>query len=501
MTPVADCLSNVAGWRNCLNFRDSHLLQISISEFRICLLCSALLLSFCALPLFGDIIYLKNGKQIECISAWEDGKQVKYKIANGVVGIPRSIVAKIVQTQTATPAAPPANNESAKAVKDLSGSSTNVSMTTVEKLEKSDTSNPAVKDRLATLYTNLGVSMAEKNDFPGALENFQKAYRYVKDEDTASNLALTYFLLKDDFNADFYFNELLKMNSRSVLALNYLGDLYWRKENLTEAESYWKRSLAVTPDPAIQEKLNRLQKEKAASTGYENTTSRHFLVKYDGGQADQRLVHELSDFMEEVYRQLSSEYEAYPADPFIVILYPRQQFFKALDVPQWSVGANDGKIKLPVKGLTALTDDLKEVLTHELAHSFLDYKTGKNCPAWLHEGLAQYSEGKRVGPEGNEALVQLISNQQLPPISMLTASFASQNAQVATVLYLQSLSFLEYLIDRFQFYQVNEVLESLGKGVTVSEAVRDTFLVPLSRLDEEWRNELTGRAEDQTASQ
>ena len=52
------------------------------------------------------------------------------------------------------------------------------------------------------------------------------------------NLALTYYMLKDDWNAQLYFSELLNLNANDTIALNYLGELSFRDEDLEEAEKY-----------------------------------------------------------------------------------------------------------------------------------------------------------------------------------------------------------------------------------------------------------------------
>ena len=446
-----------------------------------------LLLAVLRITSDADIVYLKNGKQIECKTAWEEGKQVKYTIANGTVGIPKSIVAKIVKTEPKLESPNVPEQFKQKAPHSLSKQTQKIETPT-----KSDPSNPTVKRQLADEYTNLGISMVDRKDFTGALESFQKAHRYIKDEETTFNLALMYFVLEDHWNAELYFNELLKINPKSTEALNYLGEISWKKEDLSAAQSYWQTSVAIKSDPAIQIKLQSLRKEKSASANFENASSRHFLIKYDGGEADQRLVREISESMEEIYQQLSSQYEIYPPDPFIVVLYPRQQFFRVMDLPLWSAGANDGKIKLPIKGLSSVNTEMRNVLVHELSHSFVDFKTSRNCPAWLQEGLAQYTEGKRSSQEGLETLAQLISSNQLPSISKLTAGFSGNNADVAAILYLQSLSFVEYLLERYQFYQMNELLEQLGKMVSVSEAFGNAYLAPLSEVESDWRKQLIG---------
>jgi hypothetical protein len=58
-----------------------------------------LLLVYPSLAAFADVIHLKNGRQIECEAAWEDGKEVRYKVGTGTVGIPRAMVAKIIKNE------------------------------------------------------------------------------------------------------------------------------------------------------------------------------------------------------------------------------------------------------------------------------------------------------------------------------------------------------------------------------------------------------------------
>jgi hypothetical protein len=435
----------------------------------------------------ADIIYLKNGKQIQCDSAWSEGKEVKYNIGDGTIGIPKAMVSKIVK-QEVTQVEP----EIPELLQQQLKSETGVPAGSIQDLEKQAAADSSLKSKLSKTYVALALNLVNKKDFPGALENFQKAYQLEKNKTTILNLALTYYMLKDDWNAELYFHELLKLNPNDTIALNFLGEVSWRSEDLERAEFYWQRSLKIHGDKEIEQKLKKLRKEKTASVNYENTTSRHFLLKYDGGVADPNLVAEISDFLEEVYQDLSSRFDVYPISPFVVVLYPRQQFLKVTDAPNWSGGANDGKIKLPVRGMTSLNNQMRETLRHELAHSFVDFKTSDNCPTWLQEGLAQMFEGRTVGKDGSELLAALASQNQLPSISNLVGGFGGANETAANVLYLESLSFTEYLISRHQFYTLNGLLEELGKGTVFAEAFELNYSKPLARAEQDWLGEVKG---------
>lgn len=429
----------------------------------------------------ADTIYLKNGKQIHCDSAWEDGKEIRYSISDGIIGIPKSLVAKI-EKDAPQPAAQTQTRASAQA---------DATLLEAMKAMVNKPASTSSSAQIAARYTKEGLALAEKRDLAGALEFFQKAYQTSRDRNTTLNLALIYFALKDDWNSQLYFNEILTANPRDTVVLNYLGEISWRGEDLHEAALYWQKSLNVKEDPIIREKLTRSLKEQKASKDYENTATRHFLIRYDGGTADPNLVRDITDFLESEHRELSSRFDFYPGSPIVVVLYPAQEYFTVTNAPVWSGGANDGKIKLPIKGLNTLTDEFRRVLTHELTHSFVDLKTSGNTPVWLQEGLAQYSEGKRVNGDGARILTDLISRNQLPAINRLEGSFRSADRAVAEALYLESLAFTQFLIDKYQFYQMNSLLDELDKGVGLEAAFENVYSVPLSQIDARWRSSLT----------
>jgi tetratricopeptide (TPR) repeat protein len=429
-----------------------------------------LILAASVTSLAADIVHLKNGKKIECTDAREEGNEIKYTMAGGTVSIPKSMVARIEK-------ALPKGSEPANETQLPPG--------------ENPLPDPQTAQRLARFYTDRGMELADKKDYQQALEQFRKAHNYHQNEATILNLAVAYYLLKDDWNAETTFRDLLKRNPDNTVALNYLAELHWRKEELDEAREYWKKSLAVKDDPEVRERLRRLDKEQSASANYDSTISSHFLIRYDGGYGLSAFTSEISQYLEDAYRKLSAQYDFFPDEPFVVVLYPRQDYFNVMDVPMWSGGANDGKIKLPVKGVSSLNDELRAVLLHELSHSFVDKKTLKNCPAWLHEGLAKYSEGERMTAQGKQLLKTMIASNNLPRFQRLSGSFAGVNAQTAAVLYLQSLSFIDYLIERHRLYQMNQLLERLGNQESLQEAFEKVYLVRLEDMENRWRTDLT----------
>jgi tetratricopeptide (TPR) repeat protein len=463
-----------------------HALQL-ISIAGLAILCLVQNASFVS----ADTIYLKNGKQILCDSAWPDGREIRYKIANGTIGIPKAMVAKIVKG----PGPAPQTQAAAKpepATDEPMDPTTLIRQPDPAPPTNSTTTSQSVQVSAACAeFTRAGMKLLQAKDLQGALEQFQKAYQTDKNRITAINLALVYFALQEYWDAQLYFNEALKFNPNDTSALNYLGEISWRNEDLGLAADYWQKSLSIKNDPLIAQKLGRLNKETKASTGYENSNSMHFIIRYDGGTVESGFVSDMNVALEDDYRDLSSTFSFYPNSPLIVVLYPEAQFHDITDTPTWSGGANDGKIKIPVKGLHTVSDDLRHVLIHELTHSFVDLKTSKNCPVWLQEGLAQYMEGKRTTDADRALLAKMAEAKQLPRLAQLDRSFASADDRTADILYLESLAFTEYLITQHQFYQMNDLLERLGLGTTLDECFTTAYMLSFAEIEAAWKRTLT----------
>jgi tetratricopeptide (TPR) repeat protein len=447
----------------------------------------ALSLLFIQLPAHADILHLRNGKKIECTEISEEGNLVRYKVPGGTMTIPRAMVMRIERTETPIGQTEP---ETSLSPQTSSTPKTEPTSEEIADIKKKIQTDPTAQSQLAALYTGMGLSRIEKKDFDGALQNFKKAYELDKTKNATLNLALMYFYLKDDWNAEHYFAELLESNPKDLMILNYLGEIAWRNEDLIAAQNYWQRSLEAKHDKEIEGKLRKLKKEREASESYENSVSRHFMLRYDGGTADSRLVGEISEFLEQTYQELSNQLDVYPDRPFIVVLYPQKDFFNITDAPFWSGGVYDGKIKLPIRGLTSVTDELRSVLTHELAHSFVDIKTSGNCPSWLHEGIAQYLEGKSLDDNTQGRIENFLERNGPINFSELTGRFSGADFRTAAVLYAVSLSFTEFLIQRYQLYQLDSLLEALGNGTSLSEAIEKTYLQSLTQLEQQWRENL-----------
>jgi len=74
--------------------------------------------------------------------------------------------------------------------------------------------------------------------------------------------------------------------------------------------------------------------------------------------------------MEEAYRDLASQLSYQPNENIIVILYTQRSLLTSRKRrPGGAI--NDGKLRIPIGGVTVMNPQLERILKHELTHSFL----------------------------------------------------------------------------------------------------------------------------------
>src|SRR4029077_7964480 len=172
------------------------------------------------------------------------------------------------------------------------------------------------------------------------------------------------------------------------------GWAYFGLNKLDQAVAEWKHALALRPDAEIEAALNKALRDKEVEAQYKENESSHFNLRYSGA-SEPAMARDVLRTLEHHFDAIQSELSFAPPDSIGVILYTQQAFADITQAPAWVGALNDGRIRVPVQGLSSVTPELSRVLRHELTHSFIQQKTRGHAPTWIHEGLAQYMEGKR----------------------------------------------------------------------------------------------------------
>jgi len=196
-------------------------------------------------------------------------------------------------------------------------------------------------------------------------------------------------------------------------------------------------------------------------------------LKYNG-TAQPTLAREVLRVLEGHYTSIESELNYTPPEPIGVVLYTQQGFADITRAPGWVGALNDGRIRVPVQGLTGVDSELSRVLKHELTHSFIQQKTRGRAPTWIQEGVAQWMEGKR-SDENAAVLVQIYDEGQAAPLGRLEGSWMGLPADVAKYAYAWALANVEYIVDTQGMGDVERILDNIAAGASTEEALKEVM--------------------------
>ena len=445
------------------------------------------LLAAAALPdaALADIIHLKNGATIAADSWQEDGSVLVVRQPGGTMRIPRADVERIETTPASTPAAaedprPGAGTGAGAAVPTLPRDE---ALRRVDELRRRIRELPLTRAadtrQLVVLIIHLGSEAYQRHDLDEALAHFREATVLDGSDPRAPfGLAATYLAQGQDVYARTTLERALIDHPDDADLLALLGDVYDAEERPEEALTAWEKSQQIKPNDAVRARIEKLRREHQIDGAYQRSDAAHFTLKYDGGRTGPDLEAQILAYLETEFTSLVVKFDHYPRQPIVVIVYPKRQFHEATQAESTVGGLFDGKIRVPIGGLARLNDESRAVLIHELGHAFIAGKSRGVAPRWLHEGLAQYLEG-RVLPAATEA--------------SLAAEFRvldDTSSWGETFSYPSALSFVRFLVEREGFYRLVEILQSLGEGTSLHEATQQATRYTLTELRQAWGEEL-----------
>ena len=451
----------------------------------------------------ADVIHLKNGRKIWADHVREDGTHVEYEIGEDSYKISKSSVERIEAGGIAPAYASARSQESAKDLPvfvpedglaghdDLAGKVVHdgkVDLDALTGLEKEG--KPELS---ATAYFLAGKHEFEHGNLPQARRHFETALRFQSDNSTILNYyAMALTRSGNAAAALSYAERSARANPNSADAFTVLGYVMFSADHTKDAIRAWKRSLELRPDSVVEQYLAKAQREVTTEADFSQKESSHFTLRYEGKQTSEQLRRELIATLESEYDDLVRQLGVAPRASIPVILYTEQAFFDVTQAPSWSGAVNDGKLRIPISGLSSMTSDLARVLKHELAHSFVNQASGGRCPTWLNEGIAQAVEGKSLASNGRR-LSQLFRAQKAISYNMLEGGFMRFSTVEAVVAYAESLAAVQYINETYGMSDVERILERIGEGASSEAALRATIHSDYGQLESDVGRFLAGK--------
>jgi tetratricopeptide (TPR) repeat protein len=381
----------------------------------------------------ADRLHLEGGGVVEAERWWIEGDTVHVESAEGTVGFPRSILRRVERTGAKpSPKAAPAPAAAAVA--------------------------PVPEDDALRLMSEGNAAIAAR-DFETASRRFREVIR-LRPEAVGPRVgfAVSEISLGREYGALPVVLDGLARDPEAAPLLELLGDLRNREERVADALTAWREAFRIAPSDRLRDRIEKGERELGAARDYSFSAAAHFNVRYDG-EIDQDLVAAILDTLEARYAELSSTYRHAPGAPITVLLYPRQTFRDVTLAAENVAGLFDGKIRIPLGGLTRMDPQCERVLTHELTHAIVQSKTRGNCPRWLHEGLAQIAEDRPITRSDRIKVGRAVRVED--PSSWPDAAFT----------YPASLALTRWLEEQRGFDVLVSVVERLGEGASLDEAL------------------------------
>ena len=452
-----------------------------------------ILVLLAALSAAADVIRLKNGRTIWADQVREKKDRVEYDVGEDSYAIPKSSVDRIDSGGIApqhtgstgshdvpdfTPATPSFSHEADVTEKVIRDSKVDVdALSALEREGKPELA--------ATGYFLAGKHESDRGNLAQAKRYFETALRFQPDNSTL----LTYYaacLYRTGHapEAVSYAERAVRADPDSPDALAMLGFVQFASDHTADAIRAWKKSLELRPDATVSQYLARAERESSVESDFSQHESSHFNLHFEGKQTSESFRRDLLATLESDYDDLVRDLGYSPHNTIVVTLYTGQAFFDVTRAPSWVGALNDGKLRIPISGVTSMTPDLAHVLKHELAHSFITQMSGGRCPAWLHEGIAQLEEGKSIASYGR-LLAQLFGAEREIPYNVLEGSFMQFSTPEATLAYAESLAAAEYIRDSYGMSELPRILERLAQGSSTEAALRSNIHADYRQLRDE----------------
>jgi tetratricopeptide (TPR) repeat protein len=437
---------------------------------------------------WADTIHLKNGRTIQADSVREAGDRVEYDIGEDSYAIPKSSVER-VETGIGSAGTNVGSNLAAPRVGAGKVGEIAPDKMTPERLARIEANGD--KSTLASALIALAIQEQQHGRTDDAVAHMERALSLEPESgDAAATFA--WMLLKQDRAslAQTYAEDGVQKSPQSAFAHKVLALAYYKNDKIQLALEELKKAKELDPnDPEIDAYLKTISRQVKVEADFRSDASTHFNMRYEGEKAPPKLREQILLVLERHFDDLVSTMGVLPRDPIAVVLYTNQTYFDVTLAPSWTAALNDGKLRIPIEGLTSVTPDLSRVLKHELAHSFIRQATNGRCPVWLNEGLAQLVEPQSA-VRYRAPLTRLFQSEKQVPLQSMEGSFIGLDSRQAAIAYIESLAYVEYIRDAYGMNRIADIMRNLSEGQSPEESLKSAIHDDYSQLEEEFARHL-----------
>ena len=342
--------------------------------------------------------------------------------------------------------------------------------------------HPALLHNLQAIFFNWGASELQSGDPQAAIGPLEESLRIATAVETLKVLGSAYLQAREPESAAAVLEEAISMAPSQPDVLILLAQAYVELDRRPEAlDLLFRAKEAGAPEGVIAGLIQTLSREVDAEWDFTAEETSHFRISF-GDEELPGTIDVVAGALEDAYRAVGTKLGSYPVDRTQVVLYARQDFHQLTQTAGWAEGVFDGRIKIPVRGLTADDPQLARVLRHEYTHAVVAHLAGRRCPTWVTEGVAMWAEEEQEGDRYSWA-ENIVSQTGTVPLQRLEQSFARLSSAQAQLAYAQSYLAVRRLVERYGTGRLRQLLTELGRKRRLDEAFFDVYHQDLHRFE------------------
>lgn len=328
-------------------------------------------------------------------------------------------------------------------------------------------------DLLSLKQYNQTINWLEKcqNIFPS------KQFKYYI-SDVFLQLAYKHYNEKNYSLAEENLKKIFSEHPDNSHALYLAGIINTERNRLEEALEYWQK---INKEDKIKFRLNskiaQLKNDIQIQKNYVKVSWKNF--DFYVPKTKSETAYALRKDIDNVFRKTGKKFGYYPDYKIAIILYIPEDYKKISDILYPTAGMYDGKIRLPIDN----PEKIFNVLKHEYIHLIIRDLAELKAPVWINEGLAVYESG--LSEQSKKNLKQQTLSGNIIPLEALDSIFLnSRDTKIISLAYAESFAIIDYLLNRFNFNIILNILSDIKKGKDIKNTLKDETGQDFSKLEE-----------------
>lgn len=257
-----------------------------------------------------------------------------------------------------------------------------------------------------------------------------------------------------------------------------LGLLYMRIGKTEDARKILDKAFDADP---FHVRVSNMRKVIKLLDDYTTISTDHFVVRVDS-QADKLLGKYMSEYLEEIYPELTQKFGYEPPARTQFEIFNKA---KGMSAHQWfsarmtglpwiqTIGASTGWIvALASPTSSEKSFNWAKVIKHEFVHIVTLQQTQFNCPHWFTEALAVMSEETPRPEVWTRLLLERVPKGELMNLDNINLGFQRPKTPMDwQMAYCQSHLYAKYLIDKHGPDSLQKLLNAYREGLTTARAI------------------------------